>query len=126
MGERDEKKAPMSSTSSADLERRFLDLIAGLPFRFASAMPDQPHEYIHLSKVPEDRIGHFHKATALIIEHGYEEYYRGFPYDRFNAGEHKYWTMNRYDEYQFTHNNVPRHPPNIINRCLLLDPKKAH
>jgi hypothetical protein len=60
------------------------------PWRFASTMPENPHEYT-LRKNASGSI--FEAAVRYIREHGTLEMFRGRPYKTLYFRDHKFWTM---------------------------------
>ena len=78
------------------------------PWRFASSMPQNPHDYtLRRQAAPED----FERAVRYVREHGRMEQFWGKPYKVLYSGEYKYWTMG-----------APMADTILINRKRLPEP----
>lgn len=71
-------------------ESDFTQFVVRGPWRVASTMPTNPHEY---TLRDEHSDGAFDAAVRYIREHGRIEYYAAEPYKTLYCGDHKFWTM---------------------------------
>ncbi len=74
-------------------QHRYLaDLLASHPFRVAKTMPKNPHEYTLKHEWAEVGSEVFEDVVRMIREHGYTEWFGGYPWRMLNANGYKYWT----------------------------------
>lgn len=83
-----EAKGPMSVTQLQYVS----DLLAAHPFRWAKTLPRNPHEYTLRHEWADVGEEVFEKGVRMIREHGYTEWFGGYPWRMLNANGYKYWT----------------------------------
>jgi hypothetical protein len=101
-------RTPAEATEQMDAELRMLeppkfgaervselgevaDLLEAHRWRYASSMPDTPHEYTLLDWWDDAEA--FYRCVASIRRHGERTTFRGWPYIEITLGDHRYWTM---------------------------------
>jgi hypothetical protein len=71
-------------------EEEFRDFVEAAPWRFASTMPEQPHEYTLRRQHDPAR---FEAAVAFIREHGYPARWGRATHTYYDLDGRTYWTM---------------------------------
>ena len=60
-------------------------------FRYASSVPDSPHEYCRRDWLPADRLADFDRLLALIREHGFRGKFMSTVYRYVTVDDFRYW-----------------------------------
>ncbi len=68
------------------------DLLASHPFRVAKTMPKNPHEYTLKHEWADVGSAVFEDVVRMIREHGYTEWFGGYPWRMLDANGFKFWS----------------------------------